>query len=269
MKKAIILTLLCIISLIILIFLIILSYKNITNFQSSHECLEKVFEFAEKNKENIFTIDKITYFSGCDAEITTNSNSSFTISNLHQFTDIAIFLNNNSNGEPQSAENTLKSVTLKNIEYSLKPTMGEPNLYYKNINDFATPKFSSENKINDSITFTATSEDEIDFSEPILYNNCANPIVLCYDNSNIQESYTLSNEISNLSHDGSLLKTCGITLNSIACKIIFTIEIVNALDEVFTCPVSLNIPLSTENETLYDGNLTLKNSVVNYLFIKK
>ena len=268
MKKTILLCFLCTLFSILLVFLLLKTHEKITIFQSSHECLNSILKFAEKNQKKVFTIDKITYFSGCDANINTNSNSSFTISNLHQFTDIAIFINNNSNGEPLTAENTLKSVTLKNISYSLKPSLGTPNLYYKNINNFATSNFSLDDKIQDCITFNTTSEDEIDFSEPILYNNCANPIVLCYDNSEIQKSYTLSNEISNLSHDGSLLKSCGITLNSISCKIELTVEIENSLNEIFSCPVSLSIPLSTENETIYDGNLTLKNSVVNYTFIR-
>ena len=138
---------------------------------------------------------------------------------------------------------------------------------YKNINNFAKSSFDINNLINDTITFETTSEDEIDYSKPILYNNCANPITLCYVNSKIKDNYTLSAEIENLEHNGSLLKTCGITLNSISCQVSLVINITNNLDETFTCPLTLNIPLSTESSTIYDGNLTLKDST-NYNFIK-
>ena len=77
----------------------------------------------------------------------------------------------------------------------------------------------------------------------------------------------MGDNISNISYDGSLLKNCNITLNSIACKISFLIDIVNNLDEVYECPITLSIPLSTESSTIYDGSLIL-NSSLDYKFIK-
>ena len=82
------------------------------------------------------------------------------------------------------------------------------------------------------------------------------------------DSYTIPDNSSNISHNGSLLKTCGITLNSISCKLNATVEITNHLDDVFTCPLALTIPLSTEDSTIYDGSLTLKDNT-SYNFIKK
>ena len=264
-RTNIILTIITIILLTILIILGSLTYQNIQNYISSQSFLKSSLEFAQNNENAIFSIDKITYFSSCYADVSTNSNSAFTISDLYQYTDIAIFISPNQ--EEFTQENTLKSVVISDIEYSLKPTIGTPNLYYKNINDFATAKFSEENKIDDSITFETTSEDTIDYSTPTLYNNCANPITLGYVNSGIKDDYTLSSTVSNIAYNGSLLKTCGITLNSISCKISFIITITNNLDEIFTCPLTLTIPLSTENSTIYDGSLTLKDST-SYRFIK-
>jgi len=265
-KKTRIITILLIIFTIILIVLSLIFFKSLENKKDG---VDSYLEFANENEKPIFSIDKITYFSNCSADISTNTNSSFTISDLYQYTDIALFINNHIeefDGE-YTAENTLKSVTLNNIDFSLKPNYGTPNLYYKNMNDFAKSSFDTNNLINDKITFETTSEDEIDYSKPILYNNCANPITLCYVNSKIKDSYTLSAEIENLEHNGSLLKTCGITLNSISCQVSLVVNITNNLDETFTCPLTLNIPLSTESSTIYDGNLTLKDST-NYNFIK-
>ena len=264
-KKTIILIISLILSLILLLFLSTIIIKDI---QKDRTCSDSYEQFADENDKQIFSIDKITYFSNCGANISTNSNSSFTISDLYQYTDIAIFINNYSENNGYTAENTLKTVTLSDINFSLNPNIGTPNLYYKNINDFADSKFDNENIIKDNITFETTSEDTIDYSKPILYNNCANPITLCYVNSNIKDNYTLNDKVSNLSHNGSLLKTCGITLKSIESQISFTVNITNNLDEVFTCPITLNIPLSTESSTIYDGSLTFKDTL-NYNFIKK
>ena len=264
-KKIIILSISLIISTILLVVLCNILFE-ITNNKKS--CSDSYLEFAEKNNEEIFTIDQITYFSNCNADISTNANSSFTIKNLCQYTDIAIFINNNSSDSTFTPENTLKTVTLSNIEYILEPQYGTPSLYYKNLNDFSKSTYEDENKIQDSITFETTSEDEIDYSKPILYNNCANPITLCYVNSGIEDKYTLSDDVAKISHNGSLLKRCGITLNSISCQISFTVNITNNLDEVFTCPVIINIPLSTEESTIYDGNLIFEDTT-NYKFIKQ
>ena len=264
-KKIIILIISLILSLILLLFLSTILLKN---FQINKNCSDGYEDFAEKNDKKIFSIDKITYFSNCSANINTNSNSSFTISDLYQYTDIAIFINNNVQNDEYTAENTLKTVSLTNINFSLAPNVGQPNLYYKNLNDFAKSVFNPDNIVKDNITFETTSENEIDYSKPILYNNCANPITLCYVNSNIKDNFTLNDNISNIEHNGSLLKTCGVTLNSIACQVSFSLNITNNLDEVFTCPITLDIPLSTESSTLYDGSLTFKDTVY-YNFIRE
>ena len=257
-KKDIILIILLIIFIIILIFLTGATYNTIANYSCEESFLESMLEFQNNNEETVFSIDKITYFSSCDANIDTNSNSSFKISDLFQYTDIAIFINPNS--DKLSPKNTLKSVALNNIHFSTKPSIGTPNLYYKNINDFATTKFLEDDLIKDSIVFETTSADTIDYSNPVLYT-------LHYVNSKLQDEFTLENTVSKISRNGSLLKTCAITLNSLSCKINFDMTITNNLDEIYTCPVSFNIPLSTESNTIYEGNLTLKD-MVHYNFIK-
>ena len=286
MKKSdIILSFILLIGIVILAVLLPIVLRTAKSYAASNDFADTFIKFQQENAETIFSIDKITYFSSCNAKGDTNSNSSFTISDLYQYTDIAIFLNpnsknlsnenlssknftgENSSSENLSSKNTLKSVTISDIEYDLKPTIGTQNLYYKSISDFAKSNFSEENLVKDSITFETTSENEIDYSKPILYNNCANPITLCYVNSNLKDNYTFSNDISNLTYNGSLLKMCGITLSSLNCQISFTITITNNLDDKYSCPLILNIPLSTESSTIYDGNLTIKDSV-NYKFIK-
>lgn len=262
-KKKIVFFILLIVSLILLIVLSIISLREMQIKMLSSNCMQKEMNFDSSSP---FSINKIVYFSSAHSDSNINSNSSFTLSNLYQYTDMAIFINNNANGE-FTAKNTFKSVKISDIKYNLKPSIGSPNLYYKNINNFATNSFEENSKIEDNLNFEISSEDEIDYSTPTLFNNSANPITLCYVNSNIKSNYTLTDNISNISYNGSLLKTCNVTLNSIACKLSFLITIVNNLDEVYTCPMILNIPLSTENSTIYDGNLTITDST-NYNFVK-
>ena len=245
-----------------------LTYFSIKEFSEKAESVKAIENVLNKDISSPFSVDKIVYFSGANAKSEINANSSFTISDLYQYTDIAIFINNNSDDGNFNTKNTLKSVSLSNISFSLSPSVGTPNLYFKNINDFANNSFDESKKIENNLDFEVSSEDEIDYSKPILYNNCANPITLCYVNSGLKSDYTLTDNMSHISYDGTLLKRCGITLNSIACKLSFVINITNNLDEIFSCPFILNIPLSTESSTVYDGSLVV-NSSVNYNFIKK
>ena len=263
LKKKIIFYCILILSFLMLILTSTLFYKNILPIVYSINCMKNECNF---NSSSPFSINKIVYFSTANAESTINQNSSFTINNLYQITDIAIFINSNSNGN-YTNENTLKKVTLSDIKFNLSPNTGEPSLYYKSLNDFAKNTFDINNKIEHSIVFATTSENEIDYTSPILYNNAANPITLSYVNSNIINNFTLADDISNLSYDGHLLKTCNITLNSISCKIAFNMIIENNLDEIYNCPMVLTMPLSTENSTIYDGKLVLTDNV-DYRFIK-
>lgn len=262
-KKKIIFYSLLIFLIIIFVILVIITVNTISIKRISSNFIEEIVN-AEYGSP--FSINKIVFFSSANCSTNINANSSFTINDLYQYTDIAIFINNNSEGT-FTAENTLKTVKLSNIEFSLMPSVGDPSLYYKNINDFTLNIYDSNNKIENELEFIASSDEEVDFSQPILFNNCANPITLCYVNSNIKSNYTLSDSISNISYDGNLLKNCSITLNSIACKLSMLVTITNNLDEVYSCPIILTIPLSTENETIYDGSIILNNEV-NYNFIK-
>ena len=152
-------------------------------------------------------------------------------------------------------ENTLKSVSIKDIVFNETPTNGIPNLYYKSLTSFATPDVLEENKIDSTLDFSVTSSDEIDYSSPTLYNNCANPITLCYVNSNIVNNYTIDNSNS-IAYDGSLLKSCNVLLNNIKAKISFTIYIENNQGEKFRCPVYIDIPLGEGDVSIYDGSYT-------------
>ena len=252
--------------LLLALLLFFLSFVSIQEFKKRSNSEKAMQNTLSKDISSPFSVNKIVYFSSANGDAKINANSSFTISNLLQYTDIAIFINNNADGN-FNAKNTLKNVKISNISYKLSPSVGSPNLYFKNINNFASNNYDESKKIENELNFEISSADEIDFSNPILFNNCANPITLCYVNSGLKNDYTLTDNISHISYDGSLLKRCGITLNSLACKLSFAITITNNLNEVYSCPFILNIPLSTESSTIYDGSLVL-NSNVDYKFIK-
>ena len=93
-KKKILFYAIFILLFLILIFLAIISIKQIKTKIIADKNIEKTLN---TDIYSPFSINKIVYFSSANSTSSINANSSFNISNLYQYTDIAIFLNNNAN----------------------------------------------------------------------------------------------------------------------------------------------------------------------------
>lgn len=66
---------------------------------------------------------------------------------------------------------------------------------------------------------------------------------------------------------GTLLKRCSVLLNQISTSFSFDIHITNNLDQEFICSVYIDIPLETENESIYNGKVTLRKDT-NFIFYR-
>lgn len=235
---------------IILAFLVFSKFVLKTNFEKS------ILPFANKNSETIFKINQIVFFSNCDAKSKNISTTNYTLENIYQYTDMAFFID--SPQEEKTSKNTLKNVSIENINFTTPPKIGETALYFKSINNFAKSELNEENKINDKLDLTITSQDEADLSLPILYNNLANPITLSYINSNIKTDYTITDTSNPITYDGTLLSKCNIALEDINCSFSFDVYITNNMDEKYKCTVFIDIPLTSEDKSIENGSITLK-----------
>ncbi len=266
--------------LIFLFFLIFLFCAKIFPRLSQKKCLENIeLEFANKNEKAVFKVDEITLFSSCDAKNKVSSKSNFTIENLYAYTDIAIFIKQVSNSMQLSEntedddkiqntlENTLKEVSIQNISYDKQPEVGQAKLYYKNLNNFAKSALPEGNQVDQSLVFKTTSDNITDFTEPILYNNCANPITLTYLIENIKTDYTILDTTNPITYNGSLLKRCVVPINTIASKLSFDIYITNNKNEKFKSKIFIDIPYKTDSTSIYDGNITIKQKT-NFTFYR-
>ena len=262
-RKKIILT---IITFILFIIVFILASMLFNKYVLKKEFEENILSFAEMNNKTVFKVNKIILFSSSDAKNKTSSISNYTVENLYQYTDIAIFINNNST-EEKTLENTFKKVSINNIKFNQKPETGEPKLYFKSLNKLATSEFNEENEITDNLDFNITSENEADLNTPTLYNNLANPITLSYVNQNVKNDYTITDTSTPITYDGSLLKRCNIDLSSISCNLSFDINITNNLDEEFKSSVFIDIPLESEDKSIYDGYIHLTKNT-NFIFYR-
>ena len=241
---------------LLLLIVIILAYLLFQRHSIKSNFEKDILSFAQKNDKTVFQVNKIVLFSNCDAKNKTGSATNFTIENLYQYTDMAIFINSSST-EEKTLENTIKEVSIRNIQYQKWPDIGEPKLYFKGLNQFAKSDLIEENEITDNLDFTITSENEANLDTPTLYNNLANPITLSYVNQNIKSDYILTDTSVPITYDGSLLKRCNVDLSSISCKLSFDIYVTNNLEEEFKTTIFIDIPLEIQDKSIYDGTINM------------
>lgn len=238
--------------LLIFILLIITSfniYYNKYSFQNS------MISFLEMNSKNIFSIDNIHIFSSATAQ-NTSTNSSWNL-NIHQYSDIAIYINNHAN-DYFTPENTIKSLTINNIKFN-HDVNGTPNIFYKDVYNFGKYVKDDNNIIYNDLEYSIIpTTDTISYDKPQLYSTCSNPITLSYINSDIKQNYNILD--NTISLDGSILKKCNIPLSAIENSISFTINLTNNLDKLFKANVYIDIPLSTATDSIYEGKIIQNNN---------
>lgn len=247
---------LLVVIIVLFILVVFLAYLVFSKFILKKNFENSILPFANKNSEVIFKINQILYFSNCDAKNKNISSSHYTLENIYQYTDIAFFID--SPQEEKTAKNTLKEVSIENINFTSSPNIGEPAVYFKSINNFAKSELVDENKIGDNFKFSVTSDDTADLNKPTLYNNLANPITLSYINSNLKTDYTITDTSSPITYDGTLLPKCNIKLEDINCKFSFDVLVTNQMDEKYKCTVNVDVPLASNGKSIVDGNVTLK-----------
>ena len=318
-----------IIPLVIILIVILFGYGTIISKKiKSKKFANNNIEAYEKNKEQVFKVEKIIICSSASATDLSEKQNLQDMS-IYQYTDIAVYINNN--GEELTNKNTVKKLYIDNISLEGTSDIGTKSLGYKNILKLGMKKeavdkeiasanknseynvfqslisssnenlvdvgninvnslndaFSSENSaqnyetseeeninenktnnepIDFNIVYTNEENEKADYDKPTFYTDCSNPITLEYINNDIITHYKMD-ENKSLSFDGKLLKEAGVSIESLACKIKFKINIVNNLNEKYSCPVSFKIPLSD----IYDGT-TLKAKTTNeknYVFFRE
>ncbi len=105
------------------------------------------------------------------------------------------------------------------------------------------------------IKFDVLNSDVQDYSVPFVYSNLSSPITLTFINKNIQSGYQIYANNTSLVYNGSLLRTANIDLTKINCGISFQIVIKTIEEECYLCNLHFLIPLKTEENHIYEGNI--------------
>ena len=182
-------------------------------------------EIIAKNQSPTFSIDKIYLCSSANA-IDNTAEQKLDNLGIYQYTDIAVYLNNNK-------EEGLSVVYTNHLKIGSKEELNQMVLNSKNI---------QKDKIDFKIVNTNEQNNEANYDEATFYADCSNPISLKYINE-ISTEYTVSKNSSAV-FDGSILKKVGIKPEDINAQIKFRINIINNKDEYYSNYVNFKIPLN-------------------------
>lgn len=266
-KKAIIIALISIIAIIFLYCNYVFSrFMQIINYSN------QIMTFVQANEDPIFKIGKIILYSSSDA-IDSSEGEIMKDLDIHQFTDIAIYIDNKSYISDLSNKNTVSELFIDNIKIELNSNKGKQSLNYKN--PFWFGKYTEFNntpsKINFNILHTNEDNEQNDFSNPTFFTDCSNPITLGYLNKNILTNYEVLKNNESVDFNGKLLKVANIPISDVSYKLNFRIHLKNSLEQSFIYNVDLNMPLQDKNSSIYDGYLFnyKYNSSNSYYFLKE
>ena len=121
-------------------------------------------------------------------------------------------------------------------------------------------------RIDFNIVYTNEENDSANYNNPTFYTDCSNPITIEYLNNDIVTHYKMD-ENKTIAFDGSILKEAGVDLQTLSCKVKFKINIVNNMNQKYSCWINFEIPL----DDIYEGT-TLKGKTTNnqkYIFFRE
>lgn len=262
-------------AMIFLFIFIATSYKNIILKEIGVMRFSKdMVRIAEENKNPIFRINKIVLYSSADIVDNTEGDEILKNFDMQQYTDIAIYIDNRNTITDLTLENTINELYVDNIQVDINTNQENQILNYKsplNIAKFRELSKVSENeKIDFKIYKTNDQKAQGGYDSPAFFTDCSDPISLGYINKDIIKNCALTEETGFLAFNGTILKNANVNLKSISSKIRFRINIKNNLNERFACNVEIDNDLTKENNSIYNGNLTVSEITqgVSYNFFK-
>ncbi len=243
--------------LIIAVFIVFLLYYNLvfSVVLARNAFANEMIEISDENENTIFNIQKILLYSSANA-IDNSENQSLKDMNIHQYTDISIYIDNTSTISELTDENTIKQLYIDSIVTTSNSDIGTKILNYKNPLNFGKYEmidFPENNTIDFNIVNTNSENENNDYSTPTFYTDCSNPISLGYMNKDVLTNYSVSSDANSVSFNGKVLQEANINLEDINYTLSFKIHIVNNLNQKFVYQINLDINLDDTNGGIYNG----------------
>lgn len=211
--------------------------------------------FVNNNEKPIFKIDKIVLYSSASA-VDNSTGEVLQDLDISQYTDISIDIDNKLRNSDITTENTVKKLYIDNINIDINSSQDNKIFNYKNpyiIGKFKVLSQCENNKIDFKIVNTNDENNIANYDEPTFFTDCSNPLTLGYINKDLVKGYGVSEDENSVSFDGKILKTAGIGIDDLNCRITFQVHIINYENQEFVCPIAIDNNLDNDKEEIYSG----------------
>ena len=127
--------------------------------------------------ESVFIIDKILLYSSVNARDNSQGGLLQDL-DIHQFTDIAIYIDNKTSTKDLTPKNTVKEISIYNISIDAESDTGEKIINYKNPLLYGKFEYlpQGSNQINFDVIKTNDENTETIYNSPVFFADCSNPI---------------------------------------------------------------------------------------------
>lgn len=216
---------------------------------------QNVINVSKKESNSNFEINKIKYYSSCNALTnTTNYQNPEWNVKVYQYTDMAIYLERLGDA---SIKNYITNLSISNFKlldnqevYYLDPTMfGNSNINSDDI-------ISNDKELNYNVINSSNNDNEQNYNIPIFFQDCSIPITLRFVN-NLSDNYKISSE-DTLIYNGSLIKKLGMDLKNINTKFSFDLKITTKDGDEKTKQIDINIPIENDKRSILDGDFEIE-----------
>lgn len=206
-----------------------------------------IIKYQVEGETNMpFKISKIAVISNAEGKQKENSQNKWDLE-LAQNNDIYINIAKNKN---YSKTEIIDKVILDNFAINEQPQKGTIKIYRPNNIENGVYTNSEEYLVNDKLEYIGSEKSNIKNLE---IANQGGIIFLRYVNEGLGEY--ISNEDTQIKHDGTLLQKIGITNENIKCKVSFDISIILQSEKTYKANIKLEIPIgdiTTEGTSSYE-----------------
>ncbi len=259
---------------IVLLVANVLGYGYITfKIVAQNSFSDQITKFWDENSRVKFKVNQVLLYSSANAEDKSDKNDMSDVS-VSQYTDIAVYIDNQSNTDGLSEDNTLSEIYIDNIKIETGQKSGNFILGYKSPLNFS--KYESidnviDKGINYKVIHTNEEKTENDNYSPTFYTDCSNPISLGFINKDIIKHYKLTEQSNMVTYNGSILKTTNVDLDKISPKISFDIHIKTNMNEYYMRKMYIDVPLENRQGSISSGYLIALSHYTNneFCFIKE
>ena len=149
----------------------------------------------KREKENsLFSVEKIIIFNNANVEDNADDPSLRDMA-VSQYSDLSIYINNNSENSELTNSNTIKEMYIDNISITSNNYNDGTSKIFNYINPLTFGKYHDDleqaenNRITFNILNTNEQSENTDYNTPTFYTDCSNPITLGYINKHILKNY--------------------------------------------------------------------------------